>query len=377
MNKTTNLNDNYLTESLETLPEKIPSVLLFYTLKPGRKVDVRLEVTGDGELNNSDPNLMVELISQEGNLLIDPIPVIFPDLTASFTLPEDIKQGSYILQVTYQNLVLYNTTFDVVDEESARQMEEFDRGLEIQDQVYQAIEESNYAEAINLQKEAAKHFLNANNPELAASSWEDLADILYEKNELRLSKEALEKTWEIYSSIEELENREEILARIRENLDKYRRFISKIKAFREAKGLSQEGLAFLLDVGLNTIQKWEQGQGMEQLQQYWELSQSLDCKITNLIRYEGVGLSIQPRANIKELREQKNLTLEGLAFKLYVVPKTIQEWEEQDPKKLDQCIKRYDELAKVLDCNIDDLIEFVDSTSKPEPIKPLEPLPEN
>ena len=188
MTKKTETNDHYLTEFSENIPEEIPNVLLFYTLKQGRKVDIKLEMNGDGQRKLP---YGIQLISQEGDLLMKPVRVNLPDLTASLTIDENIKQGSYILQVTYQNWVLDSTTFEVLDEKSARQMEEFDRGLEIQDQVYQAIEKSNYEQAFNLQIEVTGHFLNANNPELAVNSWEDLADILYEKNEQTLYGRAL------------------------------------------------------------------------------------------------------------------------------------------------------------------------------------------
>ena len=380
MTKKTETNDHYLRELRENLPEEIPNVLLFYTLKQGRKVDIRLEVTGDRQLKLSDDNpLEVELISQEGDLLMKPVRVNLADLTASLTIDENIKQGSYILQVTYQNWVLDSTTFEVLDEESAQQMEEFDRGLEIQDQVYEAIEESNYGKAFNLQKEVAQHFLNANNPELAANSWEDLADILDDKNQLAFSKHSLQDALEIYSDIEELENREEILTRILETIEKYPSFVSNIKPLREATGLSQQGLAFLSDVSLKTIQNWEQGQQLEPLPQYLKLSQKLGCKITDLLGYKGVGLSIQPISNIKKLREKKGLSLEGLAFELNVSRITLQEWEN-DPNKIAQCIKQYAKLAEALKCNIDDLIEFIDISSERKPIESsfsTEPLPEN
>jgi sulfur transfer complex TusBCD TusB component (DsrH family) len=165
-----------MTQSLEV----IPSVLLFYSQKQGKKLEINLEVT-----KNFSESLQVALINQRGDLLVTPIIVISPNWTGELSL-EDIPEGSYLLQVLYQDYVLDKTTFELLDEASAQQMEEFQEGLEIEDRVTQALEKGNYTEAMTLQEKAAKCYHD--NPELAARSWEELAEKLYEKQQFLLSK---------------------------------------------------------------------------------------------------------------------------------------------------------------------------------------------
>ncbi len=225
----TKIDDRYLKKNLKDLPEHIPSVFLFHTPpmgKHGDKIDIRLEIT---EKFSDDTPLMVELLNQEGDLLIDPIPINFPNLTASFKIPQNIEQGIYILKITYNDCTLESTTFNIVDAESAQEVAEFDKGLEIEDKVSQAIEEGDYNQASNLQEKAERHFINANNPELAGYSWEKLAELLSDKNQILLQK-TLEKAWVIYSSLEELENQEEILKRIRHKIESHQ-LIGNVRQF--------------------------------------------------------------------------------------------------------------------------------------------------
>lgn len=374
MTETTKTKNHYLKDVPESLRKEIPSVLIFYSLKQGRKVDIRLEVTGN--LSDNTP-LMVELVSQEGDLSMTPTPVNSRDLTASFIIDKGTQQGSHILQVTYHDYVLESTTFEVLDEESVRQMEEFDRGLKVQDQVYEAVEKGNYNQAIDLQKEAATHFLNANNPELAANSWEDLADILYDENQLAFSKHSLQEALEIYSGVKELENREEILTRIREEMEICDQAIAdskttktKIQLRREEKGYSQTQLAALVGVTPEIIQAWEEGQRLEELKQFFELAQVLNCKVDDLMEIKD-NLSIkdskplsnrQIYSNIRNLREKQKYSQNQLALLVGVTGEVIQKWEDGD--ELGELL-RYFELAQVLDCKSSELIEYVDSIIKP------------
>lgn len=303
------IDDRYLKEFLQTLPKEIPSVLLFHTPsmpKQGDKVNIRLEVEGN---LSADVPLMIKFLTQEGDLLIDPIPVELSSLTASFTIPETIEQGSYVLAVAYNDGFLDSITFDIVDEESARQMAEFEQGLFIEEQVSQAIKKGNYDEAINLQEKAVEHFLNANNPELAGRSWEDLAEVLYENNKPTLSKDALEKALGIYSGIKGLENKEEFINRINEKIEICKPLKNKIKFLREKKGYSQAQLAVLVGVTPEIIQKWEERQELEVLIQYFELAQVLDCKFSDLIELVDDDVKAKlPELSSKVTDSDKNWT---------------------------------------------------------------------
>lgn len=206
---------NLVTQPLDTIPSNIPNVLLFYRQKQGKKLEVRLEVIGD-----FSESLQVELINQRGDLLVTPAMVNSPNWTGELSL-EDIQEGSYLLRVIYQNDVLNKdlgeTTFELLNETSLGETDEFYQGLGIQDQITEALEKGNYTEAMSLQEKAAQCYQH--NPELVDRSWEELAEKLYEKQQFLLSKEALNKALEIYSNIQELENKEEILTGIKNQLE--------------------------------------------------------------------------------------------------------------------------------------------------------------
>ncbi|GBF80822.1 helix-turn-helix domain-containing protein [Aphanothece sacrum] len=372
------INQRHLKEFLQNLPEQIPSIELFSTPwmgKQGDKVNIRLEVTG-GSIAADIP-LMIEFFNQEGDFSIDPIPVNSSDLTASFTLPEKFDQGSYVLQVTYNKVILASKTFDIVDEESARQMAEFEEGLGIEDQVSQAIKKGNYDEAIKLQEKAVEHFLNANNPELAARSWEDLVENLYKNNKPELSKDALEKALGIYSGIEGLENKEEFITRINEKIEICNNTIiqpeplkNNIKLLREKKEHSQEQLAALVGKTPDIIKVWEEGQGFEEIKQFFELAQALNCQIDDLIQINyDVSNKLKIRSKIRNLIENNTtLTQSQLAFLVGETPDIIKKWEEG--QELQELIP-YFQLAQELDCKLSDLIELVDDTVKPKLPEPL------
>ncbi|MEA5534563.1 helix-turn-helix domain-containing protein [Crocosphaera sp. XPORK-15E] len=361
------IDDRYLKEFLQTLPKEIPSVLLFHTPsmpKQGDKVDIRLEVEDNLSINIP---LMIEFLTQEGDLIIAPIPVDLSSLTASFTIPETIEQGSYVLEVTYNDCFLDSTTFNIVDEESARQMAEFERGLETENQVKKSIEEGNYDKSMQLQEKAARHY--AHNPKLAARSWEELAEVLYEKDQLTLSREALEKALNINLSIEGLENKQEILDRINEKIEILKPPKTKLQLLREEKGYSQIKLAVLIGVTPETIKAWEEGKELEELKQFFELANKLKCQIDDFIEinpnFDNITnkLSSKPQINskIRSLRERNKLNQSQIASSVGKTPDIIQKWE--DGEELEKLIQFF-ELAQVLDCKVSDLIEFVDVNVK-------------
>ena len=223
-------------------------------------------------------------------------------------------------------------------------------------------------------QEAVKKYYN-HNQKLVAKSWEEFAEVLYKKKEIVLSKQALEEALKNYEEIENLKNKAEIIHRIEEILKNYPKFIVKIEHHRKAKGLSQEKLAFSLNISLKTIQDWEKGKGLEELQQYWELSDILGCKITELKKPTGFGFSIKEKLNIKNLRDIQYLTQENLASLLDVSLITIQNLET-NLEKFNHFIQIYGKLAKELNCEINDLIEPLDTKSI-EPIPLTKPLPRN
>lgn len=218
---------------------RIPSVALTYNppvVLPGGQVQVGLEVDGKFAPNTV---LKVDLASEDEEVLLS-ASIVFPGLTADLAIPCDFDEGTYRLQVIYKNSVLDSTFLDVVkDKVYVQQMEDFAKGLSIEDQVAKAVKKGNYEEVFVLQEQVEQLYRSASNLELAARSWEDLGEALFEKEQPKLSKKALVKALSIYSGVQELEDNQPIIDRIHKTIEICQNFISKSTPFKSVDFLKK------------------------------------------------------------------------------------------------------------------------------------------
>ena len=77
-----------------------------------------------------------------------------------------------------------------------------------------------------------------------------------------------------------------------------------------------------------------------------------------------IKMSKRPKSKIAELRQKAGLTQAQLAVFIGVTPNTIQNWEKDDG--LDQ-LQKYLKLCVLFDCNIEDLMEYVEADEKQKP----------
>ena len=73
-----------------------------------------------------------------------------------------------------------------------------------------------------------------------------------------------------------------------------------IRAFRRARGLTQEQLAEVLDVTVGAVYKWESGQSTPELATILELADFFDTSVDALLGYEMKDNRLQ--ATVERLR---------------------------------------------------------------------------
>ncbi len=81
--------------------------------------------------------------------------------------------------------------------------------------------------------------------------------------------------------------------------------VSKIGQLREKAKLSQVQLAAFTDVTVNTIQNWEKGKGLDNIERLLKLCAALECDVFELIEYV-------PSEEVENSKEPKKFTLEDI-----------------------------------------------------------------
>ena len=94
-----------------------------------------------------------------------------------------------------------------------------------------------------------------------------------------------------------------------------------IKAFRKAKGLSQEELAIKLNVVRQTISKWEQGLSVPDAEMLISLSEALETPVSTLI---GETVTEPQADNMKAISQKLEVINQQLARQLSRGRKTLQ-----------------------------------------------------
>ena len=153
----------------------------------------------DGQFS-SDHKLIVELVAETGKTLIT-LEINSSNEAATLEIPNDCEEGTYILQVIDNKVVLDSTEIDIFEDKNyAEKTNSFVNGLELEIQIKEEIEKEDYEEAFKLQEKVEEHYKH--NLKFAAKSWEEFAEVLYEKKQIELSIKALDEALEIYKKIE-------------------------------------------------------------------------------------------------------------------------------------------------------------------------------
>ena len=325
----------------------------------------------DGQFS-SDHKLIVELVAETGKTLIT-LEINSSNEAATLEIPNDCEEGTYILQVIDNKVVLDSTEIDIFEDKNyAEKTNSFVNGLELEIQIKEEIEKEDYEEAFKLQEMVEEHYKH--NLKFAAKSWEEFAEVLYEKKQIELSRKALDEALEIYKKIENSDYKEKIIERINHNLEIVKRNLlkTKLQILREKKGYSQDQLALLLKTNPDQIKAWEAGKGCKELLPFYKLAKYLKCKIDDLIKIDYDSpkqLKLNKlldknkiRSRIRYFREENTtLNVDQLALLVGVEPEEIKKWE--DNKELEILIK-YFRLALRLDCKPSELFDYVDGTVK-------------
>lgn len=348
--------------------KRMPRVILTCYLAivmPRENLTLYLEVEEDFPDGTS---LFVELVTETGQVKfsehLDLSNLTDNGLTQRLSLPKELSEDSYELQVVSNHTILDRTNFDVINDKDYVQKQDcFVKGLRQQGDIANAIEvlkekgevaflESgyNYSRLLESQERCAKLFLQADNAKLAVSSWETLAEDLFILKQFDWSKDALKKALDFVDRVEDTTERNEFEQRINKKLsicnDRIEGCVSKnpvnqetvkkshssqskfpstveefssiIKRNRETLKLTIAFVARHLEgVREGDIRNWEKGAHLEKLSQYMKLSHQLGCEISELIQ-----------SKIKILRESQKRSTIWLARHTGIALDVIEEWEK-------------------------------------------------
>jgi len=182
----------------------------------------------------------------------------------------------------------------------------------------------------------------AGNNKLAARSWKELAKKFYDRKDLKFCRDALKKSLELYSEVEDLDYREEILEQIHREIEfcdkeifyssfpeDIKQYSSQIKAYREELCLTPEQLAARIFSTPAMIHNWEAGRRTDQLENYLKLSKALDCRVDQLINYDYPINNKPIKSQIKGLRVEKGYEEQDLVDRMEVEVSVVKEWEKE------------------------------------------------
>ncbi|MBL1210447.1 hypothetical protein [Geminocystis sp. GBBB08] len=190
-------------------------------------------VDSENELNE-DYDLTLKIISEENECLVEKS-IKFPKQnTLSFYIPDDWQEKDYELRIVYQDWILASEILEIVNQEEVKQQNLFTQGLNLQSESQNLFtqglnlqsesqnllkENKNYIQAMKFQEQNANYYQESGNSIIAAQSWEDFAGDLYETGEYELAKQSLKKSLAIFENIKDLEEKEEIIARINREIE--------------------------------------------------------------------------------------------------------------------------------------------------------------
>jgi transcriptional regulator with XRE-family HTH domain len=203
----------------------------------------------------------------------------------------------------------------------------------------------------------------AGNNKLAARSWKELAKKFYDRKDLKFCIYALNESLELYSEVDDLDYKKEILEQIHREMKfcddeifyssfpkDIKQYSSEIKYYREKLRLSFSRVSRTLRPTLDPamIECWEKGEEMEQLENYLKLSNVFDCRVDQLINYDypinnEYSINNKPiKSKIQELREKKGYKEQELADKINVGIDLIKQWQKSNElKSLKQFLDLY------------------------------------
>jgi tetratricopeptide (TPR) repeat protein len=189
-----------MAQTKDTTTTNLSLTLNYYppVVKPGNELKISLTFA-----ENFDPRavLMVDLLSEQGERVISQT-FKYPEKELSLSLGENLAEARYILQISHKNLPIYTTYLDVIENQDyVYKKTRFVDGLKKKESVYEAFEGRRYEEAICLHEEVAQAYQDAGNFELAARSWEDLAEEFYRVNQPDFALQALEEAKKILQGL--------------------------------------------------------------------------------------------------------------------------------------------------------------------------------
>lgn len=211
---------NLQVESLSTIPNNIPSLTIVYEptiVTHGESITVKLE--SENKLDQ-DYDLTLKIISEENECLVAKS-IKFPkEKTVSFDIPDNWQENDHELRIVYQDWILASEILEIVNQEEAKQENLFIQGLNLQSELQNLLKESkDYIQAMKLQEQSANYYQESGNPVIAAQSWEDFAGDLYEAQQYELAKQGLNKSLAIFGNIKDVEEKDEIIARINREIE--------------------------------------------------------------------------------------------------------------------------------------------------------------
>lgn len=315
-------------------------------------------------------DLAVELVSEMGKPLellrlsssnFTENDIIEESLKKEVQIPIGFVEGDYLLQVVSGHDIWDSIELEIVENRSDAEeiksiADGFQKIAEASEKASSALHSAKFntnENAKKLQEKCEELYKSVGSIKLAARSWKELAKEFFDRNDLNYCRDALKKSLELYSEVEDLDYREEILEQIHREIEfcdkeifyssfpeDIKQYSSQIKMYRERLSLTPAQVAVKIRSTPAMITYWEREKKMEKLENYLKLSKVLDCRVDQLINYDYPINNNSIESKIKDLRVEKGYEEKELADRMELEFSVIKEWEKEESLK---------ELKKLLD----------------------------
>jgi transcriptional regulator with XRE-family HTH domain len=370
MNKATSSESTH--DLTSTTMQTMPSISLNCSpriILPGDQLVIDIDM--DGNLPEYI-DLVVELVSEMGKPLellrlsssdLTENDVIEKFLKKEVQIPIGLVEGNYLLQVVSDHDIRDSIELEIVENRSdAEEIKSIADGFqtiaEASEKASSALHSAKFntnENAKKLQEKCEELYKSVGSIKLAARSWKELAKEFFDRKDLKYCRDALNKSLELYSEVDDLDYKKEILEQIDREIEfcnkeifyslfprDSKQFSSQIKAYRERLAFSPAQVALKIHSTPAMIKNWETGKRMGQLENYLKLSKALDCRVDKLINYDYPVNDKPIESKIQELREKKGYEEQELAHKISVGVDLIKQYEKgNELKPLKQFLDLY------------------------------------
>lgn len=189
---------------LKAILANLPEIRLTCVPPVGARNDrIRILIQTATLLRSTDDLTLQLVSSQEGNPYT--IEMEVDGNVIDFTVPKELPDGEYYLQIKRADWILDSVPFEVADEEYARAASSFAKGLQLRVEALNEVGGGHYERAVELAHEVERYYGAASSTDIAAHAWQDLGSALLQANQSYLAQEAFDRAYGLYTTINDSE----------------------------------------------------------------------------------------------------------------------------------------------------------------------------